>query len=400
MFRVSSSSSALCHQYSLSHSDLKFSELLTLEETMWSYTDKLSVIDSLTPDMLNQFLSDFLSHGEMNLLIHGNIIESDARTIATQIQDTLQFRPLSSSQLPTNRIVQLAPNESYLRQQVVLNPVDANSSSLNLYQIGINTVELHSIAELFAHMIREPLFNQLRTQEQLGYLVWSSLVSIKGILHFRALIQSSSAPADYLNYRIEAFLHWYRNVELPRQLASDPSFFSSNVSAVIAKKLEKDKTLTAESTRFWHEITTKRLEFDRVEREVAILKSLDVNSLFTFIDRYITMRPAEGESKRAKYSVQYFGHKSTIPEFAANECEERVAFANSPLPPEKSTEAVDQTVTSSSSSTSSTDETVIGSGIPLAALTLPTVPIDHRPIRLITDMHGFKRSMPLFPSIQ
>jgi len=59
-------------------------------------------------------------------------------------------------------------------------------------------------------------------------------------------------------------------VDLPEKL-SDASFFSTNVAAVVAKKLEKDKTLSAESQRLWGEIVTHREQFDRVEREVAAL---------------------------------------------------------------------------------------------------------------------------------
>jgi secreted Zn-dependent insulinase-like peptidase len=373
-----------------------------MEETLWTHNEKLGVIDSLTPAHLDSFTQQLLSQGEVELFVHGNVLESEVRDVAKLVAE-LGLKPLYASQLPNGRVVQLSSRETYLRQVRGLNPADSNSATLNLYQLGENTVALHAVAELFAHLVREPLYNRLRTSEQLGYLVWSNLVLLKGVLHFRVLLQSSNASADYLGHRVEAFLQWYRSEELPRTLRDDPNFFERNVAAVVAKKREKDKTLTAESTRLWNEITLHRYEFDRVEREVAVLESLDERALMQFIDSFISIRPAEGESRRARLSVQYFGRQHELPEVVSLETEERVRFANIPVPAEQPAGSAAE-VAETPATGSAAEEEVVGEPVPptLAkdAQLLPPVPVDHRPIRIIDDMTGFKKSMPLFPSFQ
>lgn len=380
------------------YSHAMFDELGCMQEHLWTHQEKLASIDALTPAQLDDFAAQLLSHAELDLFVHGNVAQSDVRAIATQVQEVIPVRPLYASQLALNRAVQLSPAVSYLRQRPALNPVDANSASLNLYQLGENTVELHAVAELFAHLVREPLFNRLRTKEQLGYLVWSNLVTVHGVLHFRVLLQSAHAGADYLNYRVESFLQWYRDVELPRALAADPDFFAQNVAAVIAKKTEKDKTLTAESTRLWNEIAHRRLQFDRVEREVAVLRTLDVAALMQFIDRFITMRPAEGVSHRAKLNVQYFGCNSPLPEPAALESAERVAFANVPPVAKTADASADDAAPAPTDADNEGDDT---EAQPIKeSVFLPAVPVDHRPIQMVDDLAVFKRAMPLFPAFQ
>lgn len=375
------------------------SEVCALEERLWTHTEKLAVIDSLTPAMLDAFSTQLLSTGEMDLFVHGNVEESEARAIEAQIRDALQLKPLFPSQVPLNRVVQLSPNESVLCQRVGLNPADNNSAALLLYQLGESTVELHAIAELFSHLIKQPLYEQLRTKEQLGYLVWSNLVSIKGVLHFRVLLQSSSASGPYLGHRVEAFLRQYRDEILPKMIAEESNFFQQNVTAVIAKKTEKEKTLTAESSRHWNEITLRRFQFDRVEREVAVLQGLDVNALLAFIDRFISMRPAEGESHRAKLAVLYSASRHSLPDSAPYDSESSVAFANVPLPVTSDSATVGEGP-GAPSAASPDEEVVVESAPPKETNGISKVPVDHRPIRRIEEIATFKRTMPLFPSFQ
>lgn len=197
-------------------------------------------------------------------------------------------------------------------------------------------------------------------------------------------------------------------MDLPSKLAADPNFFSTNVAAVIAKKLEKDKTLSAESQRLWGEIATGRLQFDRTEREVAALHALDERHLLAFIDRYIAMAPAEGESARAKLSIQIFGNKHPIlPEAVLRDSEERAAFANLPLPSDKeaaaaaATGAADEPAAAPAVENSVAGESAdAASPGPSAAVELPKVPIDPREIVQLDDLTAFKRNMPLFPAFQ
>jgi len=58
---------------------------------------------------------------------------------------------------------------------------------------------------LFGQLVHEPCFDTLRTHEQLGYMVFSSIVRTGGLQGFRIIVQSERS-ALYLETRIEAFL--------------------------------------------------------------------------------------------------------------------------------------------------------------------------------------------------
>ena len=88
-----------------------------------------------------------------------------------------------------------------------------DAHKLNAIQIYLQcfqqTLETNALMELFCHLVDEPCFDQLRTKEQLGYVVGSGAVRSRGAQGFRVIIQSARG-LDYVNQRIELFLESIR----------------------------------------------------------------------------------------------------------------------------------------------------------------------------------------------
>src|SRR5947199_1078947 len=98
-------------------------------------------------------------------------------------------------------------------------------------------------------MTDEPAFDQLRTQEQLGYVVWSGPRYSSTTLGYRVIIQSERT-ANYLESRIDAFLS--RFAETLDTMSNE--VFEAHKRSIINKKLEKLKNLGSETSRFWSHI--------------------------------------------------------------------------------------------------------------------------------------------------
>ena len=67
------------------------------------------------------------------------------------------------------------------------------------------TLENNALINLFDHLVNEPCFNQLRTKEQLGYVVHTGVSRAFDAQGFQILVQSTY-ELDYVNRRIELFL--------------------------------------------------------------------------------------------------------------------------------------------------------------------------------------------------
>ncbi|CAH0482814.1 unnamed protein product [Peronospora belbahrii] len=291
-----------------------------LEVSRWSIEDKIDIIKHLT-------LSDLASHSQMIFqqvfvegFFYGNLKQSAALPLMQQVLHYFGFSkngslsggsfPFFRSQLTKPRIVQLADASEYRYQRREWNEANLNSAICTLYQMECetagSTMGLRARLELFAHIFKEPCFNQLRTQEQLGYLVFSGITRIEGVDYFRILIQSDVASPLLLNQRIELFVARFRSV-----LAEMSGItWQKQVNAVVKALLEKPKQEMEESMRLWREIASETFMFDRRQRVAAIVSTLQPSDLLVFFDSFIAVH---GE-RRSKLSIFLYGAKHAFPE--------------------------------------------------------------------------------------
>jgi insulysin len=136
-----------------------------------------------------------------------------------------------------------------------------------------------ALAYLAAHLVAEPFFDELRTRQQLGYVVQSALRVDGGVASLRFIVQSTKLRADALRARVEEFLAG----SAARVRAMAPEAFAANVAAVATARAEADKSLEAEAARLWAEIAEPgRLEFARATRDVTALLALTQDDAAAF----------------------------------------------------------------------------------------------------------------------
>lgn len=85
------------------------------------------------------------------------------------------------------------------------NELHKSSCTEVYYQIGMQSTESNMLLELLAQIISEPCFNVLRTQQQLGYIVFSGVHKINVMQGLKVLVQSDKHP-QYIEKRIDSFV--------------------------------------------------------------------------------------------------------------------------------------------------------------------------------------------------
>jgi secreted Zn-dependent insulinase-like peptidase len=172
-----------------------------------------------------------------------------------------------------------------------------------------NKIANESILELLVHLISEPAFDQLRTKEQLGYIVHTSSKKIGPLCGLQMIVQSSHKDPAYLDTRIELFLELFRatlGAFTEEELKTDSQ-------AVIEKLLEKPKNLDQESMRHWEEIKNAFYLFDRNERLAKHLRNVKLSDCTEFFDLFIAAQSGE----RRKVSSQLYGKGTKYPKAEA-----------------------------------------------------------------------------------
>ena len=130
-------------------------------------------------------------------------------------------------------------------------------------------------------LIREPFFDQLRTKEQLGYLVNSSAYSFLDSYGIIFLIQSPVKDSKYLAERIKLFHNSF--VE---KLESYQDF-DTQKTALINMLAEPDKRLNQLAYRIIKEINLQTFEFERKNKLINIISKLNLEDIIKFYKKYV-----------------------------------------------------------------------------------------------------------------
>ncbi|KAH5619447.1 hypothetical protein HBI51_252370 [Parastagonospora nodorum] len=143
-------------------------------------------------------------------------------------------------------------------------------------------------------MTDEPCFNQLRTIEQLGYVVLSGQSSVGTWAGYRILIQSEK-DCRYLERRIEHFLDTFEKTLHEMSEAE----FDDHKRAMITKLLRKLNNLSEEDLRLWNHIFSDAYDFCQADADAEHVRTLTKEDMVDFYAYYIS--PSSPE--RSKLSV-------------------------------------------------------------------------------------------------
>ncbi|KAM1995522.1 hypothetical protein ACFX15_028559 [Malus domestica] len=269
----------------LSHSS--YLRLQVLCQIFYDADEKLHVLDELSVSDLKSFIPALCSQLYIEGLCHGNLIEDEAITLSNIFKLNFSVPPLPIELRHKEHVICLPPGANLIRDSNVKNKSETNSVIELYFQVeqeaGIESIRLKTLIDLFDEVVEEPLFNQLRTKEQLGYVVECGPRVTYRVYGFCFCVQSSEYDPIYLQGRVDNFING-----LEEMLDGiDDDSFENYKSGLLAKLLEKDPSLTYETNRFWNQIIEQRYMFDQSKREAEELGSIQKKDVIDWYKTYL-----------------------------------------------------------------------------------------------------------------
>eukprot|EP00302_Diacronema_sp_CCMP2436_P019842 CAMPEP_0179961796 /NCGR_PEP_ID=MMETSP0983-20121128/29882_1 /TAXON_ID=483367 /ORGANISM="non described non described, Strain CCMP 2436" /LENGTH=459 /DNA_ID=CAMNT_0021874271 /DNA_START=565 /DNA_END=1945 /DNA_ORIENTATION=- len=213
----------------------------------------------------------------------GNLAASEAKALCESLREALGSPPLLAADaiaLGANGCVALPAGPSHFVMQLAgKNPGDANSAIELYWQIGAWSAKVAASVSLLEHLMYEPLFDQLRTKQQLGYTVGCSTRSTHGQLGFVIRIVSATHSASACEVAALTFIEGY----IQELEAMEAAAFAANVESAVSNKLAEDHSATEEASRFFAEVENRQFVFDRVEQEAAQMRAVPQATLAAWV---------------------------------------------------------------------------------------------------------------------
>ena len=303
------------------------------------YEDALRFVqsDSCTVEAVEAHMRGMASSQFLELLVHGNLLPSDAMRLGREMRNLLGGTPLPAdcAPLPGFRLLPPRPNaeapydgaEGELATEAAIRHQDPNrktssggvldddDAALRLFGVASNADESNSAIEVFfqfgepdtleearllllAQVASKAAFHRLRTELQLGYVVQCGVRSVNSCRGLSVLIQSAVAEPASLEASIEDWLLRFRAETL--EALTDAQFGEYQES--VARNLEEPpKTLYQEASSIWPEIVEGSYRWRHALDLAAAVRRLSAAEIVRTFDE----RVAVGGSLRRKVASHY-----------------------------------------------------------------------------------------------
>jgi nardilysin len=262
------------------------------------YFDRFKAVEIIDFTTFKEFLMNFLPSLRFKILIQGNFNTKQALEMKDICLKNLHFEKRNVQVKEIRPHIHKIPRGVTFLKVKSLLPKDGNSIVKNFYQIDSTaSIESSCLLELLVKILREPLFNTLRTREQLGYSVSCAAKNDNDIFGLSIIAESQERrnSARLVDARIEKFLWDFFSTKLSEMCDAD---FETMKRSIVNQRRSLDIDLESEVSRNWCEIRERKYNFERNEIEARQLEILDKNALKIFFSEHIL------GAQRRKLSVQ------------------------------------------------------------------------------------------------
>jgi secreted Zn-dependent insulinase-like peptidase len=232
--------------------------------------DKLAAAREVTLNELEAFGVRLVAQTDPVMLAHGNLTEAATLNMARQVQ-AMVLNNRERTTVGRSRMRQLPQGQSL----ATLN-LEHPDTGYTLYLQGRDTsYEERARFRLLAQILSSPFYEDIRTNRQLGYIVYATAFEILETPALGLVVQSPEATAEAIDQAVMEFAEGFEGPLAELSAAR----LAREKQAVISQLLQRDRQLSEVSGRFWREIDRGNTAFDSRERLADAIQKVTLDEL-------------------------------------------------------------------------------------------------------------------------
>ena len=174
---------------------------VALEPVAIDYQSYFPLIDSVTLAEVRAYGKQVLAEVAYEGIAYGNLQSKVVRAKLRKVLQSLRAKPLAQEARGYQQTVQLDKKYSY-----AFTSESNNHALLMIMTLGSRNPQHDALLRIIDTHIGSPFYTELRTKQQLGYIVHAGLHYRKRVLGLRFIVQSGSHDPLAIQQRIENFL--------------------------------------------------------------------------------------------------------------------------------------------------------------------------------------------------
>lgn len=240
--------------------------------------DRKALLPSITLKEVMAYRDQLKTGGRPEFMVIGNLSAEQSTTLARGIQSKLGA---NGNEWCRNKDVLVEKQQNAIFEKAG----NSTDSALAAVFVPPNVDEFSSSAAsaMLAQIVQPWFYNQLRTEEQLGYAVFAFSMNIGRQWGMGFLLQSNDKQPAFLWQRFKAFFPTAEQ----KLRTMKPEEFAQLQQAVIADMLQAPQTLGDEASQLSKDFDRGNMAFDSRAKVVAQIKLLTPQKLADFFHQTV-----------------------------------------------------------------------------------------------------------------
>ena len=264
---------------------------LLLDPAWWPMA-LINAAEATDRAQLIAFAPRLLAQMNVEALAHGNYHRDEALALASVVAGTMAAS-LSPVSVPHGQVARLLPGEAGAFASASQHP----DTAFALYLQGLDrSLEERAQYLLLGQLLESPFYQDLRTRQQMGYVVFAGAMPVLRVPGLILFVQSPERSVPQIHKAVVRFLEEYA-----RTLDTLPvDVYGQHRQALISHLLAADKQLGDRSARYWREIDQQEFGFDSRQQLAEAIRNVSLASLRDFYRNEVL---SEARRALAAYTV-------------------------------------------------------------------------------------------------
>jgi len=207
--------------------------------------------------------------------------------------DIFKSNFIKTNCIPTD-LIKFNKSKHYYHSFNSIDPKNKNCAIVTYFILGNLNSKEKCIAMLLQTMLSDEFFDDLRTQQCLGYTCSLFMRKYAKVDSFVCMVESSVKPPEYIANKITKFLHENN----PGSSDEDEEYiedFQKYKSSLIIDFKSKDFILANEVDRNFEEISSREYNFTKHQEWIPIIETLTLEDVTKFYEKYFIHEPCRVE---------------------------------------------------------------------------------------------------------
>ena len=240
----------------------------------WSEAERLESIPELSLKNIEAFRTAFLSELDIAVLSSGNTTRASTLNMAQQIESLLLLNTKKIT-VERSQVTKLEGETNWHQSVHVEHP---DTGFVYYIQAKNKTYKERAMMLLLSQILSTEYYGEIRTQKQLGYIVFATNFSLMEIPGLAFIVQSPNADGKTLINETQSFL----SGQLPVIKEISATEVERYQSAVVSRLLKNHNTLYDKSNKYWNEIDTQNFAFDTREQIATAVKNISTEDIYAY----------------------------------------------------------------------------------------------------------------------